>query len=140
MAKRRKNPAMVTGLVVGPRLSSPGMKVLIVEGEPALLTFLERLLLGCGLNVKTCLTGSVAAELLQSWKPDLLICALGLPDVPGEVLAGAAAGLARPPRIVLMSSDAERLERARPLASGVLLKPFRVLEFMKVVEPSFEDR
>jgi CheY-like chemotaxis protein len=116
------------------------MKILIVEDERTLLTFLEKLLLGCGLDVKACRSGSAAAEALESWQPDLLISDLGLPDVPGEVLARAAARLARPARVVLISGDAERLEVARPLASSVLLKPFRVLELMKIVGPSVEDR
>ena len=113
---------------------------MIVEDEPALLTFLERLFRGCGLEVNGFLSGSDAAEVLELWQPDLLLSDLGLPDVQGEELARAAASMARPARVVLMSGDAERLERARPLASSVLLKPFRVLELMKIVVPSVEDR
>ncbi len=116
------------------------MKILIVEDELTLLTFLERLFLGCGLDVKAFLSGSAAAEVLESWQPDLLISDLGLPDLPGEDLARAAAHLPRPAQIILMSGDAERLERARALASSVLLKPFRMVELMKLVGPSSQDR
>jgi CheY-like chemotaxis protein len=116
------------------------MKVLIVEDDPTLLTFLESLLLGSELDVKALLSGSDAAEAIPSWQPDLLICDLGLPDVPGEELARAAARLPRPAQVVLMSGERERLERACPLAASVLLKPFRVLDFMKVVGSCLEHR
>jgi CheY-like chemotaxis protein len=111
------------------------MKILIAEDERNLLTFLERLLVGCGLDVQAFDSGSAAAAALEWWQPDVLVSDLGLPDVPGEDLARAAAALPRPAQIILMSGDAERLERARPLASSVLLKPFRVADLMKVVGP-----
>ena len=116
------------------------MKILLVEDDPVLLTFLERLLLGSEVDVKALLSGSAAAEAILSWQPDLLICDLGLPDVPGEELARAAARLPRSAQVVLMSGELERLERARPLAAGVLLKPFPVLDFMSMVGSCLEHR
>jgi CheY-like chemotaxis protein len=112
------------------------MKILIVEDEPTMLTFLERLFLGSGLDVKAFLSGSDAIEMIGAWQPDLLVCDLGLPDVPGEELARAAARLPHPAHVVLMSGDFERLERARPLAASVLFKPFRVLDLVEAVGPS----
>jgi DNA-binding response OmpR family regulator len=112
------------------------MKILIVEDETSLREFLESLFLSCRHDVRAFASGSSAAEVIESWQPDLLICDLGLPDVPGETLAQAAARLPRPARIVLMSGDKQRLERARPLAAGVLCKPFRVEHVMRMVEGS----
>lgn len=109
------------------------MKILIVDDEPNLLTFLEGLLLGCGLDVKACLSGFEAADALESWRPDVLISDLGLADMRGEDLALAAAHLPRPAQVILMSGDPERLALARPLASLVLEKPFRPLDLVTAV-------
>lgn len=116
------------------------MKMLIVEDEPTMLEFLERLFLGRAIDVRAVPSGSAAAETLESWAPHLLISDLDLSGVTGEELARAAALLPRPPRVILMSGNAERLERARPLASTVLLKPFRVVELMTAVGPLSDDR
>lgn len=73
------------------------MKMLIVEDEPEMLAFLERLFLGCAMDVRAVSSGSVAAEALESWEPDLLISDLELPGRSGEELAQAAALRPRPP-------------------------------------------
>ena len=52
----------------------------------------------------------------------------------GEEVARAAALLPRPPRIVLMSGDRDRLERARGLAQATLEKPFSFKGLLSIIE------
>lgn len=110
------------------------MKILIVEDEPTLLEFLERLFVSCQHDVRAFAFGAPAAEVIEPWQPDVLICDLGLPDVAGETLAAAAALLSPSAQVILMSGDKARLQRARPLATSVLFKPFHVQDVVKLVE------
>jgi DNA-binding response OmpR family regulator len=109
------------------------MKILIVEDEMALRVILEDALLDAH-EVRAVGSGARALHVLRSWQPDVLVTDLGLPGLPGEMLAQAAAALPRPARIVLMSAEPDRLESARVLADVVLHKPFRVQELRRAVE------
>src|SRR5262245_20971385 len=112
------------------------MKILIVEDQPALRVILEDIFMSRH-SVRALPAGLRALDMLRSWQPDVLISDLGLPDVPGEELAQAAAALPRPARVVLISAEPERLEAARPLAHVVIPKPFQFHELIGAVEASW---
>ena len=114
------------------------MKILIVEDEPTLLEFLESVFLSCNHDVRAFVSGATAVEIMPAWQPELLLCDLSLPDVPGEEVAQVASALPRPARVLLMSGAMRRLESARPLAEAVLLKPFKMEDLMSLVEGSPE--
>ena len=115
------------------------MKIMIVEDDPTVLGFLESWLVGWRHEVRAYVSGESAAEILRAWQPDVLLCDLGLPGESGEDLARAAAALPRPARILLMSGERLRLDRAQPLASALLLKPFTMDELMRLLEPPLPD-
>lgn len=110
------------------------MKILIVEDEEALRVILEECFFDQH-DVRALGSGKRALELLRGWQPEVLVSDLGLPGVPGEELAQAAAALPRPARVVLISSEPERLETARPLADVVLHKPFKLDELIRAIAP-----
>lgn len=79
--------------------------------------------------------GTSAVLALTEQSPCLVLSDLEMPGLSGEEVARAAARLPRPPRIVLMSGDRERLERARGLAQATLEKPFSFKALLSIIEP-----
>jgi two-component system response regulator ChvI len=115
------------------------MKVVVVESDREMLAFLQLLLVAGGHDPRPFSDGANAIIALPREEPDVLLCDLGLARVQGESVARAAAALPRRPRIVLMSGDVSRLERARPLADVVMEKPFHgqhLLETLKRWDPT----
>ena len=103
----------------------------VVDRDPDLLQFLEASLVrSLGSDVRALRSGSAAIAALARTRPDVLLCELDLADASGEDVAGVAGGLPRPPRIVLMSGDADRLQRARHRADRLLPKPFPLSELV----------
>jgi CheY-like chemotaxis protein len=78
--------------------------------------------------------GSAAVEALAIYSPCLVLSDLEMPGLCGEELAEAAAQLPSPPRIVLMSGDHDRLQRARGLAQATLEKPFSFKALLTILE------
>lgn len=109
------------------------MNVVVVESDRELLAYTQLVLLADKHDVRVFLAGAPAITTLQAGQADVLVCDLGLPDMDGEVVARAARLLPRVPRIVLMSGDPARLERARSLADAVLPKPFRAPELLNAL-------
>jgi DNA-binding response OmpR family regulator len=110
------------------------MNIVVVESDRELLAFVHLVLLAGGHDVRVFMTGAPAVVALQDGTTDVLLCDLGLPDMEGEDVARTAARAPRPPRIVLMSGEPARLERARPLGAAVLEKPFQARELLAVLD------
>lgn len=84
-------------------------------------------------------TAEAALDELRRMPPSVLVTDLRLPGLSGEDLAREASRLAIPPRIVLMSGDAGRLERARSLSRNLLRKPFSIAELLLQFEQLMEE-
>ena len=113
------------------------MRIYVVDDDPSLRGFIKRWLAAYRtLEVRTFEDGAEAVEAMQQAPPTVVLSDLDMPGLCGEDVARAAARLARPPRVVLMSGDLWRLERARPLAEATLEKPFSVSELMSILGAS----
>jgi two-component system nitrogen regulation response regulator GlnG len=113
------------------------MKIFVVDDDPSLQRFVERWLTSLTEHeVSFFDNGAAAVEALARQSPCILVSDLDMPGVSGEEVAAAAARLPNPPRIVLMSGDHDRLERARPLAQATLEKPFALTELLAMLQPS----
>lgn len=112
------------------------MNVFVVEDDHDLASFLKSFLAADSVQVFP--SGISALQALATGTPDVLLCDLALPDMSGEDVAAAVARMKTPPRIVLMSGEHERLERARPLARRVIRKPFSIQELTHVLQESLE--
>jgi len=99
------------------------VSVLIAEPD-ADLADLMALAAGRDCPARTTGSGWAALRLLHDESPRVLVAELDLPDISGEELASRARLLPRPPRVILIGSDHERLERARGRADRILRKPF----------------
>lgn len=110
------------------------MRIFVVEDDPSLRTFIQRWLAQLTRQeVMAFSTGTAAVEALHVYEPSLLVSDLEMPGLSGEEVAEAAALLSRPPRIVLMSGDHDRLKRAGSLAQATLEKPFTFRELRSSV-------
>ncbi|HZS45073.1 MAG TPA: ATP-binding protein, partial [Blastocatellia bacterium] len=63
-----------------------GLRILIVDDEPASLEMLETLLNHWGAKVRTSDSALAALELLQQWKPDMLLSDIAMPERDGNWL------------------------------------------------------
>jgi DNA-binding response OmpR family regulator len=102
-------------------------RIYIVEDDRDLLLFLMRALQSEA-EVEGFERGDEALVALRREPPDVLLCDLNLPGLSGETLAAEMGRLAPAGRVLLMSADGERLRRAKPLADGILPKPFAMPE------------
>lgn len=112
------------------------MKVLLVEDEARIATFLRRGLDAAGIAVDWVSTGAEALDRAQTQdvgRPDVVLLDLGLPDVDGlDVLAALRAGGCDTP-VVVVTARCEAADRARAAALGVddyLTKPFSIAELL----------
>jgi DNA-binding response OmpR family regulator len=123
----------------GQRIQSPDddevwhVRVLIVEDEPELASFLGRALREAAWAPDTCSTGREALEALAVNEYDLVVLDLGLPDLEGfDVCRRWRAQGGRTPILMLTARDA-LTDRVRGLDAGAddyLPKPFAVEELL----------
>lgn len=111
------------------------MRVFVVEDDAGTRRLLTWLL---SLRTRHEVFGFPSAEAalveLRRLCPAILLSDLCLPSLSGEELARAVARLPVPPRVILMSGDARRLEAARPLCQSSLLKPFSISDLLLLFE------
>lgn len=112
-------------------------RVLVIDDHLPSRTFLVQALSSRGFEVVgEGSSGKGAPELTQATAPDVILMAVGLPDVDG-ISAARKIMEARPLPIILLTShyDAETIERAK--GTGVmayLLKPLREEELVPTIE------
>jgi signal transduction histidine kinase len=63
-----------------------GLRVLVVDDESNSREVLEFVLTECGAEIKTCASVSEALDVLEKWKPDLLVSDIGMPIEDGYEL------------------------------------------------------
>ena len=101
-------------------------KILVVEDEPNIVTFVEALLVANDYQVITAESCSMAKTLFYSHVPDLVILDLGLPDKDGGAfLADIRTGDLTP--VIILSARSEEAEKVRLLDMGAndyVTKPF----------------
>lgn len=99
-----------------------GLRVLLVDDQPAILELLEEILIPCGAVVRTCANARGAFELLQAWRPDLLVSDIAMPDEDGYWLMRAIRAL--PPEAggktpaVALTAYVRMEDRLRVLEAG----------------------
>lgn len=108
-------------------------RVLIVEDEPRLASFLDKALTADGFTTHVVTNGRDAPTLARDDEFDLVILDLGLPGIDGfEVLERVRRGGQRLPVIILTARD-EVEEKVRGLDTGAddyMTKPFKLDELL----------
>ena len=107
-------------------------KVLIVEDDRAICSFMRRVLEANGYESIIVGTGREALSMLTSHCPDVVILDLGLPDMDGmDVLTQLRAWSLMP--VVVVSARTDEREKVRALDAGAddyITKPFGTSELL----------
>jgi DNA-binding response OmpR family regulator len=110
-------------------------RVLVVEDDRSVRELVELILAEDGCEVQARSDSQEALQLLQSWRPDVLLLDLGPPDRDEEtVLATYRQQVAEETAVLLLSGSANLDHHATRLGvSGTLAKPFDIDELCATV-------
>jgi CheY-like chemotaxis protein len=109
---------------------------LLVDDDPALLTVLARAFTSAGYATRTAENGRKALDLIATYRPDLVVTDIVMPEMEGIGAIMAIKQLADPPKVIAMSGTGtlgrrNYLKWAKHLgADEVLSKPFRLDEML----------
>lgn len=118
---------MYNGLV-----ESLGAKVLVVDDEAPIRDMLEYGLDRAGFSVRTVPDGRSSLEMLRSWRPDIIVLDVMLPEIDGITLLPALRRLTEVP-IVMLSARSETSDKVSGLSGGAddyVAKPFELEELV----------
>lgn len=133
-------------------MSTPPIRVLVVDDEPQILRALRAALRGHGYDVQTAADGEEALDLLALHPPDVVILDLIMPgksgfDVVREVRAwshATHAGQRAPaPAIIVLSARGEDRDKVTALDLGAddyLTKPFSMNELLARIRVALRHR
>ena len=111
-------------------------KVLVVEDDKNIRSFLQAILEANNYEVILTQTGQEAYSLITSQCPDVILLDLGLPDMDGMKILETVRGWSAMPIIVVSARDRERdkVEALDKGADDYMSKPFSILELMARVK------
>jgi PAS domain S-box-containing protein len=117
-----------------------GLRVLVVDDEPDTLEFIETVLAEYGAEVKAVMSVAKALQLMENWKPDILVSDIGMPGEDGYSLIGKVRAMkpengGKMPAVAL-TAYARAEDRQRALMSGFQMhvtKPIEPDELAAVV-------
>lgn len=122
-----------------------GLRVLVVDDEPANVLLLERVLANDGYpHVRSCTDPALVAAICRDWRPHLILLDLHMPGMDGFavmsqlIVAEAGDG----PTIVVLTADVTSEARRRALLVGArdfLVKPFDPVEVLARVHNLLEN-
>lgn len=109
-----------------------GPRILIVEDELQMCRLLRTTLIRHGYRVEVAATGQQALDLAATWRPDVILLDLGLPDLDGLEVCQRIRAWSRLPILVVSARDEEQMVvRALDLgADDYLTKPFGMNELL----------
>ena len=107
-------------------------KILIVEDDPGICTFLRTTLTAEGCDVIITARGSTALEMISSHCPDCILLDLGLPDMDGNEIIKSVRSWTTTPILVISarSMDEDKATALDLGADDYLTKPFGTVELL----------
>ncbi len=134
-SRRDANPS-TTSSVLGKKDSSRigrGGRILLVDGEAGVRSFLSGLLGGTGFDVTSTATGTGALALLEAHQFDVVVADLAVPDVTGEEVMRAAKQM-DPECLVAVTGEYTAADEAIRLiglgAADYIIRPLNVDVFI----------
>jgi DNA-binding response OmpR family regulator len=125
----KSNPSLAAYCKV---MESLGAKVLVVDDEAAIRDMLEYGLDRAGFAVRSVPEGRTALDVVRSWRPDIIVLDVMLPEIDGITLLPALRRVTEVP-IVMLSARSETSDKVSGLARGAddyLSKPFELEELV----------
>lgn len=110
--------------------STERRKVLIVDDEPTITRALRASFLANGYDIRTAHDGVAALNVLEDWRPDLVITDLAMPDIDGIELCQRVRSASSLP-IILLSVRGDVDSKIKALDAGAddyVTKPFSIDE------------
>jgi signal transduction histidine kinase len=109
----------------------PALKILVIEDNEDVAETLSTLLAGFGHSVAVARTGREGVDLVQQYRPQLVFCDIGLPEMDGNEVCRRVrdAGLDFRPTMVALTGWGQEADRKRTKESGFdrhLVKPVTV--------------
>lgn len=108
------------------------MRVLLVEDEEMISKALRRELERVGFEVNGCDSGEAAVRLAETWKPDVMLLDLMLPDLDGMEVARRVRATSDTPIIMVTARghESDRVAGLELAADDYIVKPFSVPELI----------
>ena len=107
-------------------------KILVVEDDPGINTFLKTTLSAEGYDVLTAANEKTALQMISSHCPDCILLDLGLPDMDGGEIIHSVRSWTQTPIIVISARSMEQ-DKADALDAGAddyISKPFGAVELL----------
>lgn len=113
-------------------MSNNKYKILIIEDESKIRSFISVILKANGYKPLACRTATEAKLIFSSHKPDLCILDLGLPDMDGTELIRSIRASSNTPILVLSArtAEADKVEALDLGANDYITKPFGTAELL----------
>jgi two-component system KDP operon response regulator KdpE len=120
-------------------MTEPGLRVLVVDDEPAIRRFLRTTLAANGYTVFEAATGQAALAEVVTSRPDLIILDLGLPDMDGHAVTRQLREWTKLPIIILSvrGQEADKIFALDAGADDYLTKPFSTGELLARMRVAF---
>ena len=117
-----------------------GVKVVVVDDEADAIALVKRIMEGCGAVVKACTSAAECLACVSTFRPDVLISDIGMPDMDGYALIGKLRTLraedgGRTPAVAL-TAFARSEDRRQAMLAGFdmhVAKPVEPGELVAVV-------
>ncbi|WP_165356396.1 PAS domain S-box protein [Sphingosinicella sp. BN140058] len=119
-----------------PRRSARTARILLVDDDPDVRTFLAESLRGLDHDVRTADGGEAALAVLKEWRPEIALIDYAMPGMHGADVAAAARALIPNLPIVFVTGYAEtdQLEAVLGPNAPVLRKPFTIAALANAVD------
>ena len=119
-----------------------GIRVLVVDDEPAILRFLKPALEANSYELATAATVAEAIKRIAAGAPDIVLLDLGLPDGDGKEVIRRAREWSDVPIIVLSAREreAEKIEALDLGADDYVNKPFNIGELLARMRTALRHR
>jgi len=113
-------------------MTQDGLRVLVVDDEPAIQRFLNTALSAEGYTVFAAASGAEALSAVVAHRPDLIILDLGLPDMDGSEVTRRVREWASVPIIILSvrGQEGDKIDALDAGADDYLTKPFGAAELL----------
>ena len=120
-------------------MTEPGLRVLVVDDEPAIRRYLRTTLAANGYTVFEAATGQAALADVVTSRPDLIILDLGLPDMDGHAITRQLREWTKLPIIILSvrGQEADKISALDAGADDYLTKPFSTGELLARMRVAF---